>query len=53
MTDIFEQMQEDKGMTYEDVLEFLEQELYELENEDNPYKPLNFHEASECFEEDS
>lgn len=43
--------EDDKGMTYEEVLEFLEEELYETITDESPYKPLNFHETDECFEE--
>lgn len=41
----------DNGLSYEDVLEILEQELLKSqESDDNPYRPLNFHDPNESFE---
>jgi hypothetical protein len=38
---------ENGGLTYEEIMEILEQELFD--NIDNPYKPLNFHDDDESF----
>ena len=32
-----------RTLSFEDVLEILEEELYKDMPEDSPYKPLNFH----------
>lgn len=42
-----------RGLTYEDVLEILEEELllaFDNDNE-NPYRPLNFNDTDEGYEE--
>lgn len=42
MKELEEQIREDnQNLTYEEILEILEAELYDTQ--DNPYKPLNFH----------
>lgn len=38
---------ENSNLTYEEILEILEQELYD--SVDSPYKPLNFHDDDESF----
>lgn len=39
------------SLTFEEIMEILEEELYYIRNEDNPYIPLNFHDDDESFEE--
>lgn len=42
MKELEEQIREEhQNLTYDEILEILEQELYDTI--DNPYKPLNFH----------
>lgn len=39
-------------LTFDEIMEILEEELYEIRNErENPYKPLNFHDDAESYEE--
>lgn len=38
---------ENGSLTYEEIMEILEQELFDTI--DNPYKPLNFHDEDESF----
>jgi len=40
------------SLTFEEVMEILEAELYEIQNTyENPYKPLNFHDSYESYED--
>jgi hypothetical protein len=39
----------DEEITVEDILQMLEEEALELEDGDNPYKPLNFHDTTESY----
>lgn len=41
-----EQLRKNDNLTFEEVLEILEAELL---GNDNPYKPLNFHDDDESF----
>ena len=44
---------DNEGLSFDEILEILEEELLAsgvIDNE-NPYRPLNFHEADEGFEE--
>jgi hypothetical protein len=41
---------DDKGLTFEEVLEILEEELLSLDFE-NPYRPLDFNDTDEGYEE--
>jgi len=36
-----------RTLSFEDVLEILEEELYQDLPEDSPYRPLNFHDNDE------
>lgn len=42
---------EPRGLTFEEVLEILEEELLSLGDYDNPYRPLNFNDTDEGYEE--
>lgn len=39
--------EENRNLTYEEILEILEEEMFEDIN--NPYKPLNFHDDDESM----
>ena len=48
MDELEKHLRESNGnLTYEEILEILEAELYEDEN--NPYKPLDFHDDDESY----
>jgi len=52
MASIDKKIKDDLPLTYEEIMEILEAELLEMGNDDdNPYKPLNFHDESESYEE--
>jgi hypothetical protein len=44
---------ETEGLTFEEVLDILEEELLSLgfNDNENPYRPLNFHDPDEGYEE--
>jgi hypothetical protein len=43
---------DEPSLTFEEIMEILEAELFEIRsNNDNPYKPLNFHDDNESYEE--
>jgi hypothetical protein len=48
MEELEEKFRKENGtLTYEEILEILEAELYEDNN--NPYRPLDFHDDDEDF----
>ena len=54
MTDVEDYTDYDYGedtLTFDQVLEILEEELSLVIDNDNPYKPLNFNDTSEGYEE--
>jgi hypothetical protein len=52
MSNIKKKIKDDLPLTYEEIMEILEAELLAMGNDDdNPYKPLNFHDEFESYEE--
>jgi|SaaInl59LU_5_DNA_1037362.scaffolds.fasta_scaffold07268_7 hypothetical protein len=52
MSNIEKKIKDDLPLTYEEIMEILEAELLAMGNDDdNPYKPLNFHDEFESYEE--
>lgn len=54
MSNIYKKIKNDLPLTYEEIMEILEAELLAMGNnddDDNPYKPLNFHDEFESYEE--
>lgn len=50
MDELERKLREQNGnLTFEEILEILEEEMDDTY--DNPYRPLNFHEDDESFEE--
>lgn len=43
--------EEDDPMTFQEVMDILENELALVLDDDNPYKPLNFNDTDEGYEE--
>lgn len=42
---------EERSLTFDEVMEILEEELLLTLDHDNPYKPLNFNDTDEGYEE--
>lgn len=41
----------DEGLTFDEILEILEEELLLIGDNDNPYRPLNFNDTDQGYEE--